>query len=49
MAIIHGKQMNVFINSQYLSVPYNSELNVNSAHEYLKSTEEYANCTDDLD
>ncbi len=48
-AIAHGEPMNVFIHSQYLSVSYNSELNVNSAYEYLKGTEEYANSTDDLD
>lgn len=48
-AIMNAKPMNVFIHSNYLSVPYNPELNVNSAYEYLKSTEEYANGTDDLD
>lgn len=48
-AISSGEPMNVFIHSQYLSVPYNSSLNVNSAYEYLKSTDEYLGGTDDLD
>ena len=48
-AIISGNPMNIFIDSKYLSVPYDPPLNVNSAYEYLKTTETYSNGTDDLD
>ena len=48
-AIANSQPMNVFINSKYLSVPYDPTLNVNSAYEYLKATETYSNGTDDLD
>ena len=44
-----SEPINIFIHSQYLSVPYNAELNVNSAYEYLKDTEQYSGGTDDLD
>ena len=41
--------MNVFIDTHYIEIPYDEDLNVNSAYEYLKTTETYSNGTDDLD
>lgn len=46
-AIANSQPMNIFVDSKYLSVPYDSTLNVNSAYEYLKTTEEYSGGTDD--
>lgn len=43
-----GEEMNVFINTKYLSVPYNVNLNVNSAYEYIKTLDEYSDYTDDI-
>ncbi len=48
-AIANSQPMNIFIDSKYLSVPYDSTLNVNTAYEYLKTTETYSNGADDLD
>ena len=47
--IISGNSMNVFIHSDYISVPYNPQLDVNSAYAYLKTTEKYSGGEDDLD
>ena len=48
-AIENAQPMNVFIHSEYISIPYNSQLNVDSAYDYLKTTDEYSGGTDDLD
>ncbi|MDO4199744.1 MAG: hypothetical protein Q4D57_03210 [Clostridia bacterium] len=47
-ALANEEEMNVFINTEYLSVPYNENLNVSAAYEYVKSTEKYAESEDDL-
>ena len=39
--------INIFINTEYLSVPYVENLNVVSAYEYLKTLEKFSDCTDD--
>jgi len=45
----NNEEMNVFIESEYIEIPYNENLNVNSSYEYLKTTEKFAGCEDDLD
>ena len=42
-----GEEMNVFIDTTFVSVPYNSTLNVKSAYDYIKSLDKYQGCTDD--
>ncbi len=48
-ALANREEMNVFIDTHYIEIPYDEDLNVNSAYEYLKTTETYSNGTDDLD
>lgn len=48
IALESHKPMNVFIESEYINIPYNQGLNVNSAYEYLKTTEKYSDSRDDL-
>ncbi len=48
-ALANREEMNVFIDTKYMEIAYDKDLNVNSAYEYLKTTETYSNCTDDLD
>ena len=38
--------INVFINSDYISIPYNEEMTIESAYEYLKTTEKYKEAED---
>lgn len=46
-ALENNQPMNIFIHSEYLNVPYNSNLNVNSAYAYLKGLEKFENSEDD--
>ena len=46
-ALENNQTMNVFIPSEYLGLPYNSTLNVNSAYEYLKTLDKFSNATSD--
>lgn len=46
-ALENNESMNVFINTEYLNTPYNLNLNVNSAYEYLKDLEKFENSEDD--
>lgn len=48
-ALENNEEMNVFIDSDYINIPYDANLNVNSAYEYLKTTEKFSGCEDDLD
>ena len=48
-ALESHKRMNVFIEADYMVVPYNPELNVNSAYEYLKTTKKYRGAEDDVE
>lgn len=45
-AIENNQKMNVFVDSEYINIPYNPELNVNSAYDYLKQTEKYSRSKD---
>lgn len=46
-ALENNQTMNVFIHSEYLGLPYNSTLNVNSAYAYLKTLDKFSNATSD--
>ena len=46
-ALENHKKMDIFVQSDYMSVPYNSELNINSAYEYLKTTKKYRGAEND--
>ena len=48
-ALENNDEMNIFIDSDYIEVPYDAEMNVISAYEYLKATDKFAGCEDDLD
>lgn len=47
-ALANNENMNVFINTNYFSIPYNQTLDVDSAYEYLKTLSEFTGYTDDL-
>lgn len=44
-----GEEMNVFIDTTYVSAPYNQNFNVVSAYQYIKRLPAYSGCADDLD
>jgi len=46
-ALENGEGMNVFIDTEYMNIPYDAEMNVVSAYEYLKTTEKFEGCEDD--
>lgn len=46
--ISRGEGMNIFIHTKYLNVPYDANLNVSSAYEYIKTLNDYSNSTDDI-
>ena len=46
-ALENNQPMNIFIHSEYLNVPYNSNLNVNSAYAYLKTLDKFSNAISD--
>lgn len=47
-AIKNAEQMNVFIDSDYINIPYNPDMNISSAYTYIKTTEKYFGAEDDL-
>ena len=46
-ALENGEGLNVFIDTEYMNIPYDAEMNVVSAYEYLKTTEKFTGCEDD--
>ena len=46
--IENAQPMNIFIDTKYLDVPYDADLNVISAYEHIKTLDYYSNCTDDM-
>lgn len=46
-AIESGREMNVFINTEYINLPYDNSLNVVTAYEHIKSQERYGGGIDD--
>jgi hypothetical protein len=47
-ALENGTKMNVFINTQYLNLPYDDNMNITSAYEYLKTVQEFKSAKDDI-
>ena len=47
-ALQNGTAMNVFIHPKYINLPYDEDLNVISAYEYIKTLPEFENCEDDV-
>ena len=45
--IKNNEPMNIFIFTKYIDIPYNADLNVSSAYEYIKTLSDYSGCTDD--
>lgn len=43
----HKADMNVYNSTERIAIPYNANLTVDMAYEYLKSTEKYSNSEDD--
>jgi len=48
-ALKNNTPMDIFINTEYLNVPYDKDLNVDSAYAYLKTLEQFEGYVDDLD
>ena len=46
-ALANHVDMDVFIHSEYLEMPYDEELDVSSSYDYLKTLEKYSNAIDD--
>lgn len=42
-----GEDMNIFIYTEYISSPYNENLNVVKAYDYLKELDKFKGCIDD--
>lgn len=42
-------QMNIFINTEYLSKPHNADLNVVTAYEYLKTFDKFSGSGESID
>lgn len=40
------KGINVFIDTDYISIPYNENMTIESAYEYLKTTDKYKDAED---
>ena len=38
--------MNIFINTEYLNIDYDKDMNVLNAYDYLKTQEKYKDATD---
>jgi len=49
LKLANKESMNIFIKTEYLSIPYNENLNASAAYEYLKTLEKFSGFTDDLD
>ncbi len=48
-ALKNNTPMDIFIHTEYLNVPYDKDLNVDSAYAYLKTLEQFEGYVDDLD
>jgi len=42
------QNMNIFIDTKYMNIPYNENINVSDSYKYLKTLEKFQDCTDDL-
>lgn len=43
----NNQPMNIFINTNYIHIDYNQYLNVDTAYNYLKTTDEFKNAEND--
>lgn len=46
-ALKNNEPMDIYIKSRYLPIPYDKDLNVDTAYEYLKTLDEFKNSKDD--
>lgn len=42
----NGEEMNIFINTNYINVPYNEEQTIKQYYDYLKTTDMFKDATD---
>lgn len=43
----NNANMNIFMEADYISIPYDSDMNVNAAYNYVKTLEKYSGAEDD--
>lgn len=48
LALQNNQDMNIFIETQRIQLPYNPEMNVDLAYQYLKTTDKYIGSQDDM-
>lgn len=46
LKLTNKEPMNIFINTEYMNINYNKNLNVDNAYNYLKTLEKFSNSTD---
>lgn len=46
LKLTNKEPMNIFINTEYMNINYNKNLNVDAAYNYLKTLEKFSNSTD---
>lgn len=46
LKLTNKEPMNIFINTEYMNINYNKNLNVDTAYNYLKTLEKFSNSTD---
>lgn len=46
-ALENAEEMNIFIDNKYYNIAYDKDMNVDSAYDYLKTTDEFKNAIDD--
>ena len=46
LKLTNKEPMNIFINTEYMNITYNKNLNVDNAYNYLKTLEKFSNSTD---
>lgn len=44
--LANKEPMNIFINTEYLNIDYDKDINVNNAYEYLKTLDKYSEAQD---
>lgn len=44
--LANKEPMNIFINTEYLNIDYDKDMNVNNAYEYLKTLAKYSEAQD---
>lgn len=44
--LANNEPMNIFINTEYLNIDYDKDMNVNNAYEHLKTLDKYSEAQD---